>query len=230
MIRLALIVVCLLSSSALAARRVVASAPPPPPSPGYYPDAQPAPPAAASEEPPPRPTAVREVPGWALGGALIGFASAGIGFGVATASAATTGHLVPSLPLGALATLIFGLSVPLAAMASSSVRNGAYVSGSVGLRVAAWVLYGVTLGLAVVAVILGFSVEIPAPVIMALATSGLAAAVLMSIEALVARSQASDAVEKARRADAAVRVAPYFAVAPQPDGRAAPSIGLAGTF
>jgi len=175
-------------------------------------------------------SAVRELPGWALGGAILGFVTAPIIFAISGASAATAGELWPSLPLGALATVMFGVLLPIVANAGASARNGTGVSGSPGLRVTGWVLYGVTLALAVTAVVLGVTNTIPVPIILGLGGAGFLAMLFMSIDALVSRSQAQEAVARSAARFDAVRVAPFVTVAPQPQGAAAPMIGLAGVF
>lgn len=200
--------------------------PPPPPSSDRYAPVE-------EERPALEPSgvsAVRELPGWALGGAILGFVAAPLILGLSIGSAATTGELVPSLPLGALATVVFGITVPLIAGAGGSARNGTGVNGAVGLRVVGWILYGITLGLAVVAVVLGVTTEIPAPIILGLGGAAFLSCVFMSIDALVSRSQAKDAVERNRARADSVRVAPFVTIAPQPRGPVAPMIGLAGVF
>jgi hypothetical protein len=183
--------------------------PPPPPPPAYA-----APPAVGPEES--GASAVREIPGWALGGAIWSFVAAGAVAGLAAGSAVTAGNFVPSISMGATATVIFGLTLPLVALSSSSVRNGARVEGSLGLRIAGWVLYGLTMVNAVVAIVLGIVAEVPWPVIAVLGVLGVTGLTLVGVEALLARSQAAELVERNTRGSSrsTVRVAPWFAAAP----------------
>ena len=213
--------------------------PPPPPSDTLQPPPPPPPrservPEAEAERGTP-PSAVRELPGWALGGAVMGFVSAGMVGVLAVGSAATSGALFPSLPLGALATLIFGITVPLVASAASSARNGTGVSGVLGLRIVGWIFYGLTLANAVVAVVLGVTTTVPAPIILSLGALGILTEVFMSIDALVSRGQAVTVVEHNRgaagaRAAPGFRVVPMFSLTPSRLGGAAATFGVAGTF
>ena len=215
---------------------VLPSPPPPPSSEGDtsapLPPPPPPPPSSSSVgDTGAAPSAVRELPGWALGGAIMGFVSAGVVGALAAGSAATAGDLVPSLPLGATATLVFAITVPIVATAGGSARYGAGVPGSLALRIVGWILYGLTLANAVVAVALGVESQVPVPVIASLGGLGVLTEVLMAIDALVARGQAVDVVERNTRGQqAGVRIAPVIALSPSRLGGAAMSFGLAGSF
>ncbi|MEW5741706.1 MAG: hypothetical protein AB1938_22495 [Myxococcota bacterium] len=181
-----------------------------------------------------RPATLREVPGWSAGGAVLGFLSGGAVMGLSVASALTQGSFVPSLSFGASATLVFAVTTPIVEASSASVRTQAGVPGSFGLRLCAWIFYGLTLANALAAVTIGAAGgEVPTPLIYTLGGLGLTTEAMFSIEALVARSQASDLVAPTTAASSGwtVRLAPLVAVAP---GRgisgAAAMLGVGGSF
>ncbi len=178
-------------------------------------------------------TASREMPGWALGGAILGFTSSGVVLALATGSAITNGNLAPAMTLGGAATILFGVTTPLVSTASGSVRDGANVPGVLGLRIAGWVGYGLTLSNAVAALLLGaLDNTVPTPLIVSLGLLAATDEVLFSVEALVARSQASGVIEHRAAAERApLRVAPIFTVLPSRDhAPGGVSLELAGSF
>jgi hypothetical protein len=112
---------------------------PPPPAPSAIPQPAYAAPVAA---PPP---VVQSDPGWAAGAATYGIVSGVVALGLAIASEATKEDTLPSAPLGGVATALFGISLPIVAIGGSSARGNPAVTGSLGLRIAGWIGYGVTL-------------------------------------------------------------------------------------
>jgi uncharacterized membrane protein YgdD (TMEM256/DUF423 family) len=112
-------------------------APPPagyaPPQPAYV---------APAVAPPP---AVRSDPGWAAGAATYGIISGVVALGLAIGAEATKEDTIPAAPLGGVATALFAASLPIVAIGGSSARGHPSVTGSLGLRIAGWIAYGVTL-------------------------------------------------------------------------------------
>jgi hypothetical protein len=127
--------------------------------------------------------------GWALGGAIAGFVSLlpinGLGI-----SAAVIDEEIPSIPMGAVATVLIATMGPIAAGAGKSARRGGMVRGSIGLRVTGWVFYGITLLDAVVLIGLGAAGEDVDPWQGGLTVAfGNIAIICLSSAALVARGQ-----------------------------------------
>lgn len=93
-------------------------------------------------------------PGWSRGAAVYGFLSAFAVAGLGIGSELTRTHrdangkesLVPSLPLGSAAVALHLISEPVVYAGALSTRRQTGVSGSLGLRVTAWILYGGALG------------------------------------------------------------------------------------
>ncbi len=208
--------------------------PPPPPPPPPVSGEQPPPPPPleslpANDGAPSAATGPRELPGWAMGGVVLGFTSAAAIAGLAAVSAATTGGDSPGISegLGAVATLVLAISVPLVVAAGSSVRGPTGVSGVGGLRVTGWIFYGVTLALAVGALVWGLVDAVPGLYIAGLGASGVVSEVMVTLDTLFSRSEASFAVSGSAQGP---RVFPAFAVVPRRGLPAAPALLLAGTF
>jgi uncharacterized membrane protein YgdD (TMEM256/DUF423 family) len=89
--------------------------------------------------------AAKSDPGWAAGAATYGIISGVAVLGLAIASEATKEDTIPSAPLGGVATALFAASVPVVATGGSSARGNPAVTGSLGLRIAGWISYGVAL-------------------------------------------------------------------------------------
>jgi hypothetical protein len=160
-------------------------------------------------------------PGWSMGAGVYGIIASTLFMGLAIGSEVTRDHQVPSLPLGSMATLVHIASVPIVAAGGASARRGGG-RGVLGLRVAGWVLYGLTLVDACALIALGvMKQEPPAGVISAAGVLGMTSGVFMSVDALVAHAQAGDH----GRREGAARVAPSFAVT-----RDGGVVGVVGTF
>jgi hypothetical protein len=84
-------------------------------------------------------------PGWASGAGTYGIISGAVLLGLAVAAEATKDKTIPSAPLGGVAAVLFGVSVPVIAAGGSSARENPAVAGLPGLRISGWIGYAVAL-------------------------------------------------------------------------------------
>jgi hypothetical protein len=165
------------------------------------------------------------VGGWVMTG-LTGLA----GGGAAILSAAEADWEV-SVGLGGLSLTACAVGVPVASMHGVRLRQKTLARGgrvhASGLRVASWVLYGLTMAQGSTLVALGISEEIPVPLILGTVTTGITANVLMNIDTWrVARdAESSMDLEGSSVRASRVEVAPTFGV-----GLGGASVGLTGRF
>lgn len=189
--------------------------------------------AAPAPLPPPAPS-----DGWALGGAIVGFVGIGVTTGLGIPSAITSDELVPSLPLGVAATVTIGAMAPIAHAGGKSARRGGGVRGALGLRIPAWIAYGVSLMDALVLIGLGAAeVDITyAPFIASTVALGDLALAFFAADALVARSQArakmaeTPSATTAARRSPPPRLSPTLAPVPGIDGFSGAVLGVGGAF
>jgi hypothetical protein len=83
--------------------------------------------------------------------------------GLAIGSEVTRDEQIPSLPLGATATVLFAAAVPVIMAGGRSARRHGCVRGNLGLRVGGWVVYGLALADAAILVALGANEIEPPP-------------------------------------------------------------------
>lgn len=165
---------------------------------------------------------------WAVAGAVTGMALASIGFALAIGAEVTKGETIPALPLGASALAFYVAGLPIINAGGASARRAAKVRGSLGLRVTAWVAYGLTISNGVVLVGLGIAdVEPPDGLIATMATLGLASAALGVGDAFISHRQANAERAKASRTSSLrIDAAPSFV-----QGRArGMTLGVRGSF
>lgn len=110
-----------------------------------------------------------------------------MGLGAAAASAEDFDE---GIPLGASATLIGAVGIPLVAGAARRVRSETGVDGSPGLRVAGWVAYGLALGDAIALLALSSSEVDTGSATWPVAILGSASSIFMAIDAGQTASQA----------------------------------------
>jgi hypothetical protein len=170
--------------------------------------------------------------GWGLGAGILGFVMAGLSVGLAGASAATSAHLIPSLPLGAAGlglTIIFG---PIVASGGSSSRRGADVHGVVALRIVGWIFYGLTIAGGLAMVVMGImEVAPPMPMFAVMAACDGVSMLSLSIDSLVAGIQAiARSNEASDNRQSSLELAPVVSPLLMPNGQVGLSAGLVGRF
>ncbi|MCP4599867.1 MAG: hypothetical protein GY847_04880 [Proteobacteria bacterium] len=170
--------------------------------------------------------------GWALGGAICGFIGLGAVTGLGAAAAVTADDTIPSIPLGAAATVTLAVMGPLTFAGGKSARRGAGVRGILGLRIPGWITWGISLGNALVLIGVGVSVDVPPWQIMVTTIIGDLSLILFSVDALVSRSQAKRVIrENAHKSDHHnVALSPLLAPVYGPDGVSGGILGLGGSF
>ncbi len=157
-------------------------------------------------------------------GGVVGLISGALFLALSVGSEITSAHPIPSIPLGASATVLHAIDVPLVAWSGSALRRRTGVPGVLGLRVVGWLFYGLTLADAAVLLALGaLNIQPPTGTIAGAGVSGFISSVFISADAL-ATAQQVDA-----RDAAAFRVSPFVNVARTGDQTVA-LVGLSGRF
>ncbi|MFW6050712.1 MAG: hypothetical protein ACODAU_06030 [Myxococcota bacterium] len=147
--------------------------------------------------------------------------------GLGTGSAVTTGDQIPSLPLGAVATLAFIVLNPIATSGGRQARQHPDVDGVPGLRIGGWVLYGLATVNALAAVGLGAADEYVHPaVIGTLTLLGVTSSLFFAIDGFVTASEA----DEAGGPSAGPRIAPSLSFFRDPADRLRPTFGIGGRF
>ncbi|MCC6806915.1 MAG: hypothetical protein IT381_05800 [Deltaproteobacteria bacterium] len=195
-------------------------------------DPQPAPPEYAQPPPPPPPSmsaGYRGLPGWSLGAGIFGTIMVPTLVGLLVASELTKSSAIPSLPLGAAATIAFISTAPIVAAGARSVRQSAQVRGVVALQVIGWIFYGLTIAQCSALVVVGaIGITPPEGVIASTAALTTVTYSAFAVDAFVSRAQAKRVMQLAK--SDGVRVLPIVAVARTGNGGTAPTLGLGGTF
>ena len=133
----------------------------------------------------------RSVTNWARAGTIVGLSLTATSFGLAIGSEVTRDEQIPSLPLGASATVLFAAAVPVIMAGGRSARRHGGVRGNFGLRVGGWVVYSLALVDAAILVALGANeIEPPAGVITSVGILAVVSASLAAADALIADRQA----------------------------------------
>lgn len=102
-----------------------------------------------------------------------------------------------SVPLGAAATLVAGIGIPLVATGASKTRRITGVEGSQGMRLAGWIGYGMTIVDALTLIGIGSSGGyVPSGLTYSVAALGAASSVLMAVEAKQVYVQSSELLKK----------------------------------
>ncbi len=141
--------------------------------------------------------------GWAYGASIAGFVSLApfLALGIATIVTTDNWDYESEVPtgLGAGAYIIFMTMGPVVAAGGKSARRGAGVEGLPGLRIGAWVGYGLTGIAGLVAIGLGAADEPLPKVVPALLVSlGAISLTMFSVEALLSHKQAREKIEGAQ--------------------------------
>jgi hypothetical protein len=128
--------------------------------------------------------------GWASTGGKVGIAGAVAIAGLTTVIVAADDEDI-GIPVGSVATVIAGVTIPIAAAGGSSARKHPGVIGAPGMRLAGWIFYGLSLADAVT--LLGLAVagaDIPPAVVASVGLLGTSSAVFMSLDAFDSAKQA----------------------------------------
>lgn len=146
----------------------------------------------------------RSPSGWTIGASVLGFISTAAALGLCTGSAVTIedhGDAAKVLgPMGAVLVMTMG---PVVSSGGLVGRSGTPVSGCLGCRISAWILYGlnVTSSVALMITGLGFEIEPHPAQVGVTGLVGATAILLFSIDSLVSRSQAYDYFQGNYRAE-----------------------------
>lgn len=129
--------------------------------------------------------------GWALPAGIIGFIGAAAVLSLAVGSELTSEDQIPSLPLGAAATVLVAALGPVTFAGAKSARSET-VTGLLGMRIVGWVTYGVSLANALVLLLFGV-VEVTPPdgYITAVGVLGALSLTSFAIDAVAGYSEAS---------------------------------------
>jgi len=142
-----------------------------------------------------------------------------MGFGVASASADT---FEEGIPLGAAATIIGAVGIPLVASAGRRLRNEANVDGNRGLRIAGWVSYGLAVGDAIVLLAASGEGIDTSSATVPVAVLGSLASILMAIDVHQTATQAEALQSKSMLR----RISPYVGATRDQSGKSIPTIGF----
>ena len=170
--------------------------------------------------------------GWALAGSIVGYTASVIILGTGAAAAAIY-ETDTSVPLGAAAwstNIIFG---PVVFASGASARHRGGVRGSLGLRISAWVFYGIAVAVGAAEIGLGAAGEdVPIGAIIPAVITTTVSQLCFSTDALVAAIQVRRAnASVARRApENRLTVGPMLAPTASSQYGSGGLLGLAGTF
>jgi len=212
--------------------------PPPAPPPGYYPPAGPAygaPPTGYTAPAGGPPTSVQADPGWAAGAATYGIISGVAVLALAIGAEATKADEIPATPMGGVATALFAASVPIVAIGGSSARTHPAVTGSLGLRIAGWISYGVALADAAYLLSQSGKSEPDDGLILSVGLLGAASMACFVVDARISAAQATSLAgpQGYARAQPLVRggvLAPVLLRDPSNPARLAAGLAWASTF
>ncbi|MDJ0761738.1 MAG: HEAT repeat domain-containing protein [Myxococcota bacterium] len=182
--------------------------------------------------------------GWAMEASIIGFVGTAAVGGLSVYAAMKPEDLLPAIPLAAGATLVTVIVAPAIKSGSLSVREPSDVPGSLTLRVIGWASFGVHLaGSAALAAAIPFywlkKDEAGDPWtpqtswIIANSIVGMVSLLTLSVEALVARSQAKRRLREMQRhkkEEAQLSIAPYLTPALQNGAANGITAGITGRF
>jgi hypothetical protein len=177
---------------------------------------------------PTRPEVTGRDPGWARAAGYLGIGTMVLVTGLTIGIVANNGDEDVAIPLGIGATVLGGAMIPIVAGGGSSARNNPLVQGYPGLRLASWIVYGLSLADALLAIGLGLSdIEVPTPVVGSIGLLGVLSTAGMTLDAFESASSA-DASNARVQADHGLAVVPFLG----PVGREHPGMvfGVRGSL
>jgi len=137
---------------------------------------------------------------------------------------AVQGNTDVSVPVGAAATLVAGIGIPLVSSGAGKTRRITGVEGSQGMRLAAWIGYGMTIVDALTLIGIGSSGGyVPSGLTYSVAILGAASSVLMASEAKQVYNQSSELMK-------GVSIRPVLGTTRNLYGRVCPTIGIRMNF
>ena len=124
--------------------------------------------------------------------------------------------------IGAAATVIFGVTLPIVAASGSKLRDKSGVLGSPGLRLAGWIGYGLTMADAIIAVGIGASeLEVPDGTVIAIGVLGSASLAMIASEVMATANQ-SEALLSGKK----ISIGPTVGYYASRQGKYIPTIGV----
>lgn len=161
-----------------------------------------------------RKTRTAGIVGYAMAAPIIGLAA-----GAAFADDFETGGI-----LGGVATLGLGISYPLIASRARKTRDITKVDGNYPARLTGWILYGISMADAVLALALtAAEVEVPNATVIALGALGAASSILIGVDATTTASQ-SESYQRS------VYIEPAISISRDHFGNQFTSVGVQFTF
>jgi len=156
---------------------------------------------------------------------IVGYAMAAPIIGLATAAALADDFEVGGI-IGGVATAALGVSAPLIAGRARKTREITHVEGLYSARLTGWILYGIAMADAVVALGLTIGeVEVPNATVIALGTLGAASSILLGLDATRTAEQSKKYV-----AQKGIQVAPAMYFSQNRLGTKFTSVGVQITF
>ena len=167
--------------------------------------------------------------GWALPAGIIGLVSGAAVLGLSIGAAVTNDDFsaTPSVPLGLAAVGLLAAAGPIVFVGGGSARRASGATGLVGLRIAGWVAYGISIlvGLYLALFRALDTISIPGWAWIIDGAVGAAGMAFFAIDALVAHSEASEGA-----ISEGPSLLPSLVMARESSGAAIPGIGLSGRF
>lgn len=156
---------------------------------------------------------------------IFGYAMAAPIIGLATGAALADDFEIGGI-LGGIATVGLGVSAPLIAGRARKTREITHVEGLYGARLTAWILYGITMADAIVALGLTIGeIEVPIPSVIALGVLGAASTILFGVDAHATAEQSKKYLARKR-----VEVTPALYFSQNHLGTKFTSVGVHITF
>lgn len=119
-----------------------------------------------------------------------------LGLGIAAGAIQNNNNV--TIPLGALATVVAGVGIPIVSAGSGKTRRAAGVEGNAGMRLAGWIGYGFTIVDALSLIgIASSGGYVPSGLTYSVAVLGAASSVIMAVEAGQVHTQASELLNHA---------------------------------
>jgi hypothetical protein len=188
-------------------------------------------------QPPPPATPLQAADeGWAFAAGIMGLIAAGSVFGLTVGAAVTNDgyDYDTSRILATSATLTTAVFGPIIAIGAGSARNHPAVTGSTALRVVGWILYGISIASALVALSIAIAAEseIDSGIIYAIGTASTLSLVSFSLDAFISAGQAAgvNEMQGAPAPQAGLRLSPFASLRPTQHGGTESVFGLAGAF
>lgn len=124
--------------------------------------------------------------------------------------------------IGGVATLLFGVTLPVVSSSGARLRDKSGVMGSPGLRLAGWIGYGLTMADAIIAVGLGASdVDVPEGTVIAIGVLGSASLAMIASDVMATANQ-SEALLSSKK----IRISPTIGYMATNNSKYIPTLGV----